>query len=1134
MKTEITDEGISMSLPNQPERQEPISLPSVVSPSQPIARWEIILIACILALTVFTRFYILGLRVMSHDETSHVYFSWLLSQGKGYRHDPITHGPLQFHLIALSYFLFGDNDFSARVPAATLSVLTVFFLWYYRNILGRFGTLVGAFLLLISPYVLYYGRYARNEALIGFFAVLFWWGMLNYLNSQQPRYLLWVTIASVLHFISKETAFIYTAQALIYLALSLIFTLSKRPWQNDSYRTLFLSILIASLLFLSLAAGLTLIEQNARETPQQPNISIEQPSSVPIISTATIVLIAVAIFGLLACIFIVIRGFSWQALLKEPTFDLAILLGTQVLPMLAPFPVKFLGRDPIDYTSTQNILFVASFVVLLSLIAIAIGLAWRPRTWLINTTVFYSIFVLFYSTIFTNGFGIFTGLVGSLGYWLDQQGVNRGSQPWYYYGLVQLPIYEYLPLIGALFAIFYYLWKQRPKPIAKQVVEHRQGDSRSRRQSLAQTDHQTFYFFLYWSFTSLVAYTIAGEKMPWLTFHITLPMIILTSWGIGKVLESIRWKYVFRQRGWLLSLIFIVFIASLFMTFYLALGTTPPFRGKELEQLQATTSFLSALLFTILSGGYLYWAFRTWQPSEALKVCLITIFIILSILTIHTSVLASFINYDNATEYLVYAHSARGPKDILEQIEEISRRTTGGLAIRVAYDDETTYPYWWYLRNYPNQQYYGDAPTRELRNAPIILVGEKNYGKIEAVVGQAYHRYDFIRLWWPNQDYFDLTWQRIGEAISNPAMRQAIFEIWLNRDYTLYGQLTGKDMSLTNWYPSSRMRLYIRKDIVASLWNYGSMPAEVNIPADPYEGKEAKIQADKILGGSGTEPGFFQRPRDLAVAPDGSLYVVDTENHRVQHLDSSGKVLHLWGTFSDITSGNAPAGTFNQPWGIAIDQEGFVYVADTWNHRIQKFTAEGQFVTQWGYFGQAETPTAFWGPRDIAIDQENRVYISDTGNKRIVVFDSEGNYLTSYGQGGLLPGQFDEPVGLAFGPDGRLYVADTWNQRIQVFTIDEQLNFVFQTSWEIFGWYGQSLDNKPYLAVDGNNFVYCTDPEGFRILQFNANGDFLQYWGEAGQGAAAFTLPASVAVDPSGGLWVTDAGRGQILHFSIP
>ena len=118
--------------------------------------WETVIFVTILVLAVITRFYALESRVMSHDETSHVYFSWLYEQGRGYSHDPVTHGPLQFHLVGLSYLLFGDNDFTARIPAALFSVATIAFMWNYRKLIGRTGALVAAALFLISPYMLYY------------------------------------------------------------------------------------------------------------------------------------------------------------------------------------------------------------------------------------------------------------------------------------------------------------------------------------------------------------------------------------------------------------------------------------------------------------------------------------------------------------------------------------------------------------------------------------------------------------------------------------------------------------------------------------------------------------------------------------------------------------------------------------------------------------------------------------------------------------------------------------------------------------------------------------------------------------------------------------------------------------------
>ena len=136
------------------------------------------------------------------------------------------------------------------------------------------------------------------------------------------------------------------------------------------------------------------------------------------------------------------------------------------------------------------------------------------------------------------------------------------------------------------------------------------------------------------------------------------------------------------------------------------------------------------------------------------------------------------------------------------------------------------------------------------------------------------------------------------------------------------------------------------------------------------------------------EPGQLQRPRGLRVAPDGSIYVADSGNHRIQHFSADGTVLQAWGTFADLSKGAAPGGTFNEPWDVAVAPDGSVYVADTWNHRVQKFTADGKFVKMWGYFGQGEKPDAFWGPRGLAVDAQGRVYVMDTGNKRIVVFDA--------------------------------------------------------------------------------------------------------------------------------------------------
>jgi len=1123
------------------------------------------IVILILVTAVLSRFIILGERVMSHDEVNHVVPAYTFYTGGGYRYDPVTHGPLQFHLITLSYTLFGDSDFSARIPDALFGIaVVVFAIFAFKDYLGRVGALVTGFLFTISPFISFYSRYTRNEIYIVFWGMVLIWGVLRYLEHGRKRTLLLITVITALHFTDKATSYIFTAELLIFLAVVFIARIITKPWQSRQVRLIFSAVVA-----LTLVVGLALFGisynalTNAPEAEGNEGVGVmfnELPSSTRLLIG---ILGLVFLASLVAAIIFLIKGIGWRSLRDERSFDLLILQGTIVLPLLAALPMDILGFNPMDY-STNGIIASILFILPLFILALLIGIWWNWKVWILNIGIFWAIFTIFYTTLFTQGTGFAMGMMGALGYWMAQQGVTRGTQPLYYYALVQIPIYEFLPAFGTLLAAVMgipFIGKlikktqtvsnedEQPDPhVPDEAVEETiiDDDEENTPKSFLQVvDNEgeirhppTLALLLYWSVMSLIAFSFAGERMPWLTTHITMPMILTSGWSFGRLIESFDWSQFKRQRGWLVLIVGCLFLLTTGATIGTLLGSPLPFQGKELAQLETTSTFLLAFISMIASGVGLFFLIRSWKFKQLSKFLLILFVTILSFITIRTTYRANFILYDTAKEFLVYAHAARGPKDAFEQIEEISHRLTGGKDIIVAYDNDMLYPYWWYFRDYPNKRWYSENPTRDLRDAPIILVGSGNYGLIEPVVGNDYIKYEYHRLWWPSQAYYNLTFERAWNALSNPDMRTALWEIWFNRNYEPYSKLANVNtLTIENWQPSDSFQMYIRKDVASQIWEYGSAPVALEPTVDPYEENVFDISAEQILNGN--DQYKLNAPRDITIAPDGSLYIADSNNHRILHLDPQGNFLHSWGEFgaSDFNANiTAPEGAFNEPWGVVVGPDGSVYVADTWNNRIQKFTAEGKFLTMWGQFGAAETRNHFWGPRGVAVDQEGRVFVTDTGNKRVVIFDSDGNDLAALGGAGLGVGQFDEPVGISVDDLGRLYIADTWNKRIQIMIPEEgdDLSFPTHITWDIAAWYGESLDNKPFLAVDAAYNSYVADPIMGRVLVFDQMGNYLLTFGGYGSGPNEIGIVSGLAVDDEGAVWVADGQNNRLMRFVMP
>ena len=611
-------------------------------------------------------------------------------------------------------------------------------------------------------------------------------------------------------------------------------------------------------------------------------------------------------------------------------------------------------------------------------------------------------------------------------------------------------------------------------------------------------------------------------------------MILTSGWAFGYLVEKTDWEEVRQRKGWLVVLLAGVFVVAFGSLIGSLMGNNPPFQGKELYQLQGTSDFLLALVGSIGTGLGLFYLLKDWNGRTFARLLLLVFAALLAVQTARTAWRAAFIDYDNARELLVYAHSTEDMKNTVEQIETISKRLYGDKSIKIAYDNDVRYPYWWYMRDYPNKNDFGAEVTKSLQDYPIIVVGTANFARIEPVVRDDYYQYEYKRMWWPNENlYRDLSLTRVVEDLKSPAKRSALWEWWFNRDYTEYAlAFNNPSLTLATWSPADNARMYIRKDVAAKIWEFGISPEPVEPKVDPYEGGLIDLEPELAISIGGELP--FSAPRDIATAADGSLYVADSRNHRIVHLDASGLFLNAWGSYGNVLDGEVPGGLFNEPWGLAVGADGLVYVADTWNHRIQVFTAQGEFLRMWSTFDVLGTVDGFWGPRGIAIDKDNRVFVTDTGKQRVVIFDSQGNYLTQFGSLGLEAGKLDEPVGIDIASDGRIYIADTWNYRVQVFAPDASgLQYQSVAMWDVDAWSSDTLDNKPFLVLDESGNVYLTDPDRGRVIVFDGEGQFLRIWGGF-DNTFTMNVISGVTIGQDGSVWVSDALSNTLLKFVMP
>ena len=722
------------------------------------------------------RLWELGGRTMHYDEAIHLHFSWRLAESAGgylgwpwvfgtnYIHSPWMHGPFQIEFTAVMFRIFGDTEVTARLGYVLFGTALVAVPYFFRDYLGRPGAFLASVMLALSPTLLYFSRFGRNDIIMAFFAASLLVVMWRYVNEGHRRYLYLASAILALMFATKETAYLVVAVfGLLLLFLSvgdilpwvlgriklsqvgrpagfflLLATISLPQWSAISAlfqdamgltlanpdpqtgknvasldgsdglvgapawqgNTLLLPVqdLPIGIHVLAVILGLMVLAWLIARGPLTPR-RIACLAGAPLAMTAAVALLlfrpvadvvhtgAVPAIDLTLGVLLIAGGLSTLIYYRYPVQRSTLLLFLPAF-VTALYAIMFTpvldlqgvvdGILPNEVTvgAASNGL-PANYVVALAILtgtiilSVVLGVRWLGGAWLICAGIFYFIWAALYTTLFTNLSGVFSGSWQGLGYWVAQQGVARGNQPWYYY-FVGLPVYELLPLVFGIAGAVYFV---------------RRGDVLG-------------LFLTLWAAATFLGYTLASEKMPWLLVNITLPMIFLSAKFLGDLAESVRWQQALRLGA--AGPFFLAPIAVVGGLFFLY-----AFTDVEGSLTAKHWGVLAGSAVALAAAAYLI---RLTSPAMGGALAVLGLAALLLGFGTWSAFRAGYTFDDSNREILVYAQGGSDLKETYASLEE--RVFSAGLpeagdgttpnsgprrTVEVDYD--VWYPFQWYVRN---------------------------------------------------------------------------------------------------------------------------------------------------------------------------------------------------------------------------------------------------------------------------------------------------------------------------------------------------------------------------------------------------------------------------------------------------
>ena len=729
----------------------------------------------VVAIALVMRLWELGGRAVHYDEAIHLHFAWRLTESSGaflgwpwvfgtdYIHSPWMHGPFQIEFTAVMFRLFGDTDVTARLGYVLFGTALVAVPYFFRDYLGRAGAFLAALMLALSPTLLYFSRFGRNDIIMAFFAASLMVLMWRYIHEGHRRYLYLASAVLALMFATKETAYLVVA---VFGLISVVLVASnlRRPLLHRfslsqvSRPAGFLLLLITITLpqwsavsgFFQGIFGLTLVNPDAGTGSNVANVDgtpglvgapawAGQTLLLPIRDLPVGAHVAVIVLGLAILAWMLSRGplttrriaclagvplamtAGVALMLYRPISDvidtrgvpaldltLSILLITVAISALVYHRYPFqrsalLVSVPVFVTAIYAVLFTplvdlqgivdgilpsevtigaaanglpANYAVALGIligaivVSVVLGVRWLGGAWLVCGGIFYLIWAALYTTLFTHMSGVFSGSWQGMGYWVAQQDVARGNQPWYYY-FVGLPVYELLPVVFGIAGAVYFIKKHDMLGVSLTI----------------------------WAAVTFLAYTLASEKMPWLLVNITLPLIFLSAKFLGEMAESVQWRQALRQGA--AGLFFLVPLAVLggVYVIYAYVGG-----GNGQEGLTAQHWLvLGGTASVLVVSAYLI---RTTTSARGGAAAVLGVAALLLAFGTWSALRASYTFDDSSREILVYAQGSSDLQDTFATLDEqvFSVAPEGGgdessarRAVEVDYD--IWYPFQWYVRH---------------------------------------------------------------------------------------------------------------------------------------------------------------------------------------------------------------------------------------------------------------------------------------------------------------------------------------------------------------------------------------------------------------------------------------------------